>query len=275
MRVALTGHQGFVGHHIGAALICAGHEVYGIDDFRSEVKLARRGIHFTEEIRRDFACINFSYEFDEDGVDVLVHCGAYADVSRNWDSNKERDKVWENNVSGTRFLLENTSLWIPRVIFISTLAVKEDVVSPYAASKIAGEALVRAYAESCAILRLASVVGEGYHHGHIADFVRAAKDSNGRGIKARSNGKVAKSMVHALDVADVVCKALEQKNNIVHELSGGDWSPRDTVRVMGCEAEWAEEDFGWKGDTAPRVKRNCERSIESGVRDVLTSLGWP
>jgi nucleoside-diphosphate-sugar epimerase len=249
--------------------------VYGIDDFRSQVELGQKGIHFTESVRRDFACVNFSFEFEEDSIDALVHCGAYADVSRNWDSRKERDKVWENNVSGTRKLLENTK--IERVVFISTLAVNEEIVSPYAASKIAGEALVRAYAPKWTILRLAAAVGEGYHHGHISDFVRMAKTEEG--IRARSNGHPKRSSVHVLDVADAVCEALKQKDSKydagnIRELSGGEWSPRDTVRLMGCEAQWAEGDFGWKGDVAPLAPKNCPRSIESGVRDALVSLGW-
>jgi nucleoside-diphosphate-sugar epimerase len=271
VKVVLTGYQGFIGHHIGAALMRAGHDVLGVDDRRSGRKLA--GLGYAREYVSNFA----DFDLRGDGaidVHAIVHCAATADVSRNWDSRKERDDIWANNVENTRVMLENgcDAARAAHVVFISTLAVNAVEISPYAASKLAGEALVRCYAKYSHILRLAAVVGEGYHHGHVADFVRMAKSG---GIVAKSSGTPIRSYVHALDVADAVVQALEENFSSCRELSGGHWTPRDTVRVMNVEATWAKEDFGWRGDVAVCAPRNCPREIGDGVHDALKSLGWP
>lgn len=267
MKIVVTGHQGFVGHHVGAALIARGHAVTGIDDLRSGGRLAGPGYR-ASILEEDFT------EVPLHDVDAIVHCAAHADVSRNWESIRQRTTLWMNNVDKTLLLMERArNAGIKRVVFISTLAVNGPAISPYAASKIAGEALVRCYAPSWHILRLGTVMGEGYHHGHVADFVRMAKE--GGVVRAKSSGIPARSCVHALDVADAVCEEIVKDATSLREMSGGLWSPRDTVRVMGCKAEWAAEDFGWAGDVAPISPHTCARSIGDGVRDALRALGWP
>ncbi len=256
-----------MGHHIGSALIAAGHDVVGVDNMCSGVQLARGS--YASEVVGNFADLTFR----GGPTDALVHCAAYADVSRNWDSQFERDKIWMNNVARTRMLFENArAAGVERIVFISTMAVLADEISPYAASKIAGEALTRCYAPNAQILRLSSVVGEGYHHGHIADFVRSAKQDGA--VFSKTSGLTKRGFVHALDVADAVVRALTLPASETRALSGGPWCPRDTVRIMACPSVWAQEEFGWKGDVAVDGPRNCFRSLEDGVRDALRSLGW-
>ena len=274
MKIVLTGHQGFVGHHIGRTLIRAGHEVIGVDDYRSGVQLTKESDGYAQSVFENFR------NYDPRGAGALVHVAAHADVSKNWDSPAERGLLWRNNVDATRELYENAyRVGVKRIVFISTLATTAPELSPYAASKLAGEALTRCYAQEAFIFRLAACVGEGYHHGHVADFARMAI-RYGR-VTAKSNGQPRRSYVHVLDVADAVAEAVAapaiapgKRCDFLRQLSGGEWSPQDTVRVMGCESTWASDDFGWKGDVAVTTPRNCPRSLELGVKEALASLGW-
>jgi hypothetical protein len=81
--------------------------------------------------------------------------------------------------------------------------------------------------------------------------------------------------VHADDVAEHVLHAAQGLYGPgVMQLAGAQWSPRDTVDVMDVKVNWSSEPFGWRGDVAVSASPTCFRSIESGVREALESLGW-
>lgn len=235
------------------------------------------------------------------GATAIIHCAAHADVRRNWD---ELGTIQRDNVDATMRLLQAASM-IPTLrsfVFVSTGAVyagaggqrdEGDAVtatSPYAASKLAGEAYVQAYAERFGwrwcVTRPAACFGRGYHHGHVADFVAQARD---RGtIHALDNGAVRKPAVHVEDLARVLVEAAtnERGPSGVLNVVGGVWGWRDTVRMMGVPFSCADRTTGWIGDSATatfdaRRLRDAwpdvtpSRAIHHGVRDALDSLGWP
>lgn len=284
MRILVTGGCGFVGSHIVDALV-DGNEVDVIDRLDWGAQWANEHAYLIAQQLQTIP---------QQNVDLVVHCAAHADVSRNWDSMLERSKCWSDNVDATMHLLER----LPQrthVIFLSTCAVYGDTplgteeeactaTSPYAASKLAGEALVQAYGHARKsrwhVLRLGCVVGNRYHHGHVADFVRMAKLGQ---LRPRNNGQSTKSFVHVADVVDAVQTCIRQDvPNGVYSCIGEPWSPRDTVRVMGAEAIWPDNTHGWIGDPMAIASQTKlapwfipERRIEAGVRDALKSLGWP
>ncbi len=227
---------------------------------------------------------------------MVVHAAARADIAKNWRGVTERKRLLDSNVLGTAALLEACAD-IP-VVFLSTLAVYGDAegchegnactaTSPYAASKLAGEALVQAYAFKSGrpwhVLRLGCVVGARYHHGHIADFVRMGRAGQ---IEAQSNGYGHKSHVNVLDVASAVMACVRgDVVSGVFNVAGGSWSPRDTIRVMRADetTTWAVNKHGWVGDPMANASNakliaagwRPSHTIEGGVRDALNSLGWP
>ncbi len=71
--------------------------------------------------------------------------------------------------------------------------------SLYAASKLAGEALIAAYATGYGftgvICRFVSVLGERYTHGHVFDFYRALKRDPTR-LRVLGDGRQEKSYLH-------------------------------------------------------------------------------
>ncbi len=302
MRVLVTGGAGFIGSHIADAMLAGGHEVGIIDSGVAGVDFAPADAHRASNDLCDMGAPDIT-----GWPELIVHCAAYADVSANWDAGKgvsERDRLLCDNVIGTSRLLESCR-GVP-IIFLSTCAVYGDNIgaaseafaceatSPYAASKLAGEALIQAYAFEAKspwhVLRLGCVVGSRYHHGHVADFVRMGQHALSAGtpeakIRPRNDGLTKKSFVHVADVCQAV--TLMSQGGVasgVYNCVSGVWSPRDTIYTMGAQSytEWPENTHGWVGDpmaVASNFKLRGagwvpQRSIEDGVREALTSLGW-
>ena len=77
--------------------------------------------------------------------------------------------------------------------------------SLYAASKVAGEGMIGAYAHGFGftglIFRFVSVLGERYTHGHVIDFYRALKADPSR-LHVLGDGRQTKSYLYVQDCVD-------------------------------------------------------------------------
>jgi len=284
--IVVTGSAGFVGKHVVRQLLAT----TGVQP----LELDRANGHDLLDIPLDRVL---------QGTTAIIHCAAHADVRNNW---SELGTIQRDNIEATMRLLQAASL-IPTLknfVFISTGAVyagalglqTEDdrcrATSPYAASKLASEAYVQAYAEKFGwrwcVTRPAACFGAGYHHGHVADFVRQMRET-GR-IHALDDGGSRKPAVHVEDLARVLVAAAtsDRGPSGVLNVVGGAWGWRDTVRLMGAglPVTWETRPTGWVGDSAtatfdsgrlrewfPDVMPS--RSVHFGVQDALASLGWP
>jgi nucleoside-diphosphate-sugar epimerase len=154
MRALVTGAAGFIGSRIAATLAAEGHDVVGLDDL-SEGTLDNLDdaptVAFVEADLRDAAAVARAAQ----GCDVIFHEGAKRSVPR---SLVEPELTTEVNVTGTLHVLLAAKESGARVVWASSSSVygdqdafplHEDMVprpkSPYAASKLAGEAYARAY----------------------------------------------------------------------------------------------------------------------------------
>jgi len=164
MRILVTGGAGFIGSHLVEKLLSTGHEVSILDDFNDfydpQIKQANIqavaadiGIHRVD--LRDSAAVNML--FHREKFDAIAHLAARAGVRP---SIRQPQLYYDTNVSGTLHLLEAARLTgIERFIFASSSSVygsaktvpfSEDfhltqTISPYAATKIAGEFLCSTY----------------------------------------------------------------------------------------------------------------------------------
>lgn len=287
MHVLITGGCGFVGSHIVSSVSARRHRITVID----RVAMPCEGM-----LRMDLRDVGPDVFA---GVDTIIHCAAHADISRNWVDGLLG--VYQDNVEATWSLLKaaGTSKTAKRFVFVSTAAVyggggphveAETCIasSPYAASKLGGEAMVQAWAERhgwqwyCA--RLAGCVGTGYAHGHVADFVRMAKE-NGV-INALDDGMQRKTMVHVKDASDALwLMANGQIDPGIYNVASDDvWSWRDTVAIMGgVSVEYESKQGGWIGDPINLRVSNAKlrragwepvRTIAQGVHEALGELGW-
>lgn len=265
MKVAVTGGCGFIGKHVCARLRDVGHDVIVLD-----------------RVYRDGPVeLLFCTPDDVDQCEAVVHLAAHADVRNNWTNGM--DTIRDDNIGATLNLLDAMSQvsTIKRVVFTSTGAVYARQMSPYAASKLAGEAYMRAYADrfgwALSTIRPAACYGFGYTHGHIADFVKQAKDSGM--VRALTRGD-RRDGLHVNDLAERIVACAEGRISLgrdpVYMRGPGKWGCRDTIRMMDVLCEWPENAEGWIGDSAQGgypVTMGA-RHLDSGVADALISLGW-
>jgi UDP-glucuronate 4-epimerase len=181
VKYVVTGAAGFIGSHLAERLLAAGHEVVGIDSFddfyapeRKERNLA--GIADDDRftlLRGDLIDPGLTRPA-LDGAEAVVHLAARAGVRPSFDDPLAYLRA---NVAATATLIEAVIAGeVPRFVFISSSSVYGDGAespfredgntgiprSPYAATKVAGEAMCRAFAHRIphiAVLRLFSVYG--------------------------------------------------------------------------------------------------------------------
>lgn len=164
MRALITGAAGFIGSHLTERLLADGHSITGVDNFDHsyDPQIKRRNIAPSLEndnFRLIEADIRDAGAMDKAvcGVDAVVHLAAKAGVRP---SIAQPLLYADVNVNGTNILLEAARKHsIPRFIFASSSSVygnNEKVpfaesdnvdfpISPYAASKKAGELLCHTY----------------------------------------------------------------------------------------------------------------------------------
>jgi UDP-glucuronate 4-epimerase len=170
-----------VGSHLCERLLDAGHAVIGIDNFDDFYQPARKRANVQLLANRDRFRIVEGDVADRaalsqvlDGADAVVHLAARAGVRPSF---SVPELYLRANVAATGTLLELVDeLGVPKLVFISSSTVYGDGAkspfrehgelgvpkSPYAATKVAGEQLCRAFAhriDSITILRLFSVYG--------------------------------------------------------------------------------------------------------------------
>jgi GDP-4-dehydro-6-deoxy-D-mannose reductase len=169
VRVLLTGANGFVGRHLTAALRARGHEVVPAD----------RGVHEDGGVAVDVTdALAVRAAFDLARPDAVAHLAAQAFVPA---SLRDPDETFAVNARGTLHVLDAARAAAadgvrPRVLVVSSADVygaqpreayplRETAApqprNPYAASKVAAEALALAYASSFGV---DAVVTRAFNH---------------------------------------------------------------------------------------------------------------
>lgn len=161
MRVLLTGGAGFVARHLEAELLSAGHEVWLSDCLSVGLPNYIKADLTEKDSVRDLV---FSLR-----PDAIVHLGA---VSHVMEAAGDVDRLERVNILGTRYLLEafhalglpSRDGVLPRFLFVSTAQVMHAELSPYALSKLEGEAIAGTFSAqglAAAVVRPANHTGPG------------------------------------------------------------------------------------------------------------------
>ncbi len=164
MRVLVTGGAGFIGSHLVEKLLGDGHGVAILDDFndfydpeikRENVAAVSRDASIHQIDLRDSAALRSL--FHKEKFEAIMHLAARAGVRP---SIQHPQLYYDTNVGGTLHLLEAARVTgVQRFVFASSSSVygisktvpfSEDfhltqTISPYAATKIAGEFLCSTY----------------------------------------------------------------------------------------------------------------------------------
>jgi len=174
MRMLVTGAAGFIGSHLCRRLVADGHDVVALDDLSDGSLENLAGVPEVRFVRADLrneGAVGAAAE----GCAVVFHQGAMRSVPR---SIELPEKTTDVNVRGTLNVLLAARGASAAVVFASsssvygdqeTFPLRESMVplprSPYAASKLAGEAYCRAWWLSFGVptvsLRYFNVYGPG------------------------------------------------------------------------------------------------------------------
>lgn len=156
LRTLVTGGAGFIGSHLAAALLELGSRVTVVDDLsHGTADNLPAGAEFIRASVLDARTLDHATS----GCDVVFHLAALGSVPR---SLEEPLRYTQVNVLGTLEMLEAARrAGVRRVVFAASssaygntdeLPKHEEMpprpLSPYAASKVAGEAFMRAYSSS-------------------------------------------------------------------------------------------------------------------------------
>lgn len=221
MRIAVTGAAGFIASNLIPRLLSEGHEVLALDNFflgrREHLApfLGRPGFRFVEQdLLESEKVIEAFCDFQPEQV---WHLAANSDISF---GTKYTDFDLKGGTLVTHNVLEAMRrAGVGELIFSSSGAIYgEPTVHPtpenygpllpislYAASKLACEGLISAYAHNYGIrawiFRFGNIIGPNPTHGVIFDFVRRLMEDPEH-LRILGDGTQAKPYVHVEDCLD-------------------------------------------------------------------------
>jgi UDP-glucose 4-epimerase len=291
-RACITGGAGFIGSNLADRLSADGVEVVIVDDFRRGRRefiaeaLSRGGVRLVEGDVHDAAVLEDALE----GCDWVFHLQANADVR--WGLVHPRADLQQNTIATAKVLEAMRAQGVSRIMLSSTGSVygepevfptPEDAPFPvqtslYAASKLACEGMVEAYAAGYGftglICRFVSILGERYTHGHVFDFFCSLKRDPTR-LRVLGDGRQEKSYLYVGDCISAFLTAAEQHHDEpgAHIYNLGTQETvlvDDSVRLiteylsLSPAIEHTGGRRGWTGDS-PLILLDTAR---------IRSLGW-
>ncbi|HEX9521258.1 MAG TPA: NAD-dependent epimerase/dehydratase family protein [Streptosporangiaceae bacterium] len=220
-RLLVTGAAGFIGRRLVRALLGQGHEVISADRHACPDGRVR-------SVVGDLRDPAITAEAVRPGTDVIVHLAAVTSVLR---SVQDPVGTYQLNVEATAALLEQArQRGVSAFLLASTNAVAGDVgrqtmteqvplrpLTPYSATKAAGEMLLAAYSASygmnCAALRFSNVYGPGMEakDSFVPRLMRAARDA--KSVQIYGDGTQLRDLVHVDDVVAGILAAWRAGHN--------------------------------------------------------------
>jgi UDP-glucose 4-epimerase len=309
--ILVTGGAGFIGSNLVDRLLGAGHRVVSWDNFSTgqENFIDRARAHKNYNLVRGDTLNLTALTAAMAGCDTVFHLAANADVRLGLEHPR---KDLEQNTIATFNVLEAMRVnGIKTIVFSSTGSVygeadviptSEDASFPiqtslYAASKLAGEALIQAYCEGYGfegyIFRFVSVLGERYTHGHVFDFYKQLLDHPDR-LHVLGDGTQRKSYLHIQDCISAILHVLELRTarDAKHHVQVYNLGTPEYCRVTDsigwiCEhlglkprLEFAGGDRGWIGDNpfifldTAKIQATGWKAKTTIRKGVIKTLNW-
>ena len=286
----VTGAAGFIGSNLVDDLLAVGYQVTGYDNFSTGLER-----FLSQALENPRFTLKRGDLLDEDrlkqamaGCDFVFHLAANADIR--YGLERPRRDLEQNTLATFNVLEAARHNGIKGLAFSSTGSVygepevfptPEDAPFPiqtslYAASKVAGEGLIQAYAEGFGIkawiFRFVSILGERYTHGHVFDFYKALQADPTK-LRVLGNGLQKKSYLYVKDCVTAMRLAIEKSNDKVNIFNLGHESYCQVNDSIGwiCESlgvrpelNYTGGERGWVGDS-PFILLDTTR---------IRALGW-
>jgi UDP-glucuronate 4-epimerase len=235
MKFLVTGGAGFIGSHVCEGLLSEGHYVWAVDDLNgfydprikrqnlSEIRSLNAYFDFVEGDITDRACVDSLFRRQK--FDQVIHLAARAGVRPSLEAPALYQRV---NVEGTTNLLEAGRVAGVRKFIIASSSSVYGVnskapfaecdpifspISPYAASKLACEALGHVYHHvygfDVAMLRFFTVYGPRQRP-DLAIHKFAHRISAGEAIEVFGDGSPARDYSYITDIVDGIMACTRQ-----------------------------------------------------------------
>jgi UDP-glucose 4-epimerase len=255
VRVGISGGAGFIGSNLAQRLSLLGHEVYVLDNLETgnfenldglSVKFLFGDLRDSETVR------NF---IQENRIQYFFHLGALGSVPR---SVKDPRKSFETNSLSTLNVLESVREFDIPLVFTSSSSVygknpglpknEKDwlsPISPYAASKLASEALISSYQETyglrVAIFRLFNVYGprqnpDGTYAAVIPKWILAA--FRNEPLIVYGDGEQRRDFTFIDDVTHVMQRTLENNLNLEHPVNLAFGQPKSLNQILDIFSQY-------------------------------------
>lgn len=243
-RVMVTGAAGFIGSHLCEALVAEGRTVIGIDNFAPNYPKAYKMNNLAGLMKHSgftFAVVDVEGKEVKELLasirpNVVIHLAATPGVLPS--INHVLEYV-DNNVRGTASILGNSvAAGVSKIVFASSSSVyghgfseasREDdpliPLSPYAATKVSGEALCRSF-ESCysvpiTCIRFFTVYGPRQRP-DMAIHALARCITTGSPFRIKGDGRSARDYTYISDIVSGICASLEKDDGFaVYNLGSG------------------------------------------------------
>jgi len=284
----LTGIAGFIGSHLGESLVREGWPIRGVDAFtdtyardqKRENLAALSRSPMVELVTGDLARDDLHGLLE--GVDAVVHLAGEPGVPASW--GRSFPTYVERNVIATQRLLEvAATAGVSRFVYASSSSVygPEDrplvesmlprPLSPYGASKLAGEVLVGAYAQqrglSTVSLRYFSVFGPRQRPDMAAHrFIEALLDR--RPLAVYGDGRQARDFTFVADVVAATSAALTAAvptGSVLNVARGESVEVRELIEILA-------EELGVEPVIEHRAPRVGDTPRTEGCADAARSL---
>lgn len=293
----VTGGGGFIGSHLVDALVEQGNEVRVIDNFSSgrEEFLSHHDGNGTVEVHRGDLLDQGAVIAAMEGVETVHHLAANPDIRLGMevtDTDLRQGTMATYNVLEAMRIAE-----VRRISFASSSAVygEADVmptpedygpvmpISLYGASKLAGEALITAWAGTFGaqgfIHRFANIVGPRGTHGVIFDFIHKLKRDPAR-LEVLGDGNQEKSYMSAHDCVQSMIHVIGLGGDgpVLNNLGTGDTCSVSRIAEIVIEESGFEDvsiDFtggerGWAGDV-PKTYLDVTKLLDTGFEPTTMS----
>lgn len=298
-NVLVTGGAGFIGRHLVRTLKQKGRKAVVVDSLVNPNSKAGTDRFYKADVRDRRAMVDI---MKKEKIDSCVHLAALISVV---DSVRDPSSTIDVNINGTASLLEACSeCGVKNLVFASTGAVygepkhfpiREDHVldplSPYGASKVAGEALAASYANcgkisSATSLRFFNVYGEGQSAAYAGVITKFAERlSAGLPPVIYGDGLQTRDFVFVQDVANAVTLALESgRTGAFNVATGRSITINDLAKAMigifGLDAEPVYEaertgDIKFAQVDIAAARHSLGYSPQGRLEDVLRVLMEP